>query len=96
MEDLFPLQILATPECLTDLATTQFDISQCPGLLAMLDALNLGNTNPPVNCELSCVEQFNLVGGCWVGSGGHLNRLCLYVHHGVCNPGCVLVMSCLH
>jgi hypothetical protein len=44
----------------------------------MLDALSLGNTNPPVNCELSCVEQFNVVGG--LGGNKHLYKPNFTVH----------------
>jgi hypothetical protein len=60
-----PVQFIGTPECLADItgpSSAAFDINTCQGLLTMLDALALGNTNPPVTCELSCVKQFALVG----------------------------------
>ena len=48
--------------CISDPSLDKFDVQQCGGLLRMLDAVNLGNTNPAVSCELSCVEQFAKVG----------------------------------
>lgn len=56
------LQVISIPECLSDSALLSFDVNECPSLLRMLDALSLGNTNPAVSCELSCVEQFAKVG----------------------------------
>jgi hypothetical protein len=52
------LQVLKIPACISDPKLTSFAIDQCPSLLRMLDALSLGNTNPAVSCELSCVQQF--------------------------------------
>lgn len=55
-------QVLSVPACLSDPALASFDAQQCPGLLSMLDALQLGNTNPPAVCDLSCAQQFAQVG----------------------------------
>lgn len=44
----------------------RFDLEQCPSLLRLLDALHLGNQNPTVACEMSCVQQFAQV-GTWAG-----------------------------
>lgn len=60
----FITPFIGTPECLADItgpSSAAFDINTCQGLLTMLDALALGNTNPPVTCELSCVKQFALL-----------------------------------
>ncbi|EFN54770.1 expressed protein [Chlorella variabilis] len=54
----FVSAVISIPECLSDSALLSFDVNECPSLLRMLDALSLGNTNPAVSCELSCVEQF--------------------------------------
>lgn len=66
------LQVLGIPACLSDPKLSKFDVDQCPGLLRMLDALNLGNTNPAVSCEDSCVQQFAKV---WRGGAGRGNPL---------------------
>jgi hypothetical protein len=50
------------PACLFDSALPSLDIQQCPGLFTMLDALQLGNLNPPAVCDLSCAMQFSQVG----------------------------------
>ncbi|KAL4421763.1 hypothetical protein ABPG77_009746 [Micractinium sp. CCAP 211/92] len=55
----FVSKVLSVPACLSDPALASFDAQQCPGLLSMLDALQLGNTNPPAVCDLSCAQQFS-------------------------------------
>lgn len=57
-----PPQVMGIRACISDPSLAKFDVQQCGGLLRMLDAVNLGNTNPAVSCELSCVEQFAKVG----------------------------------
>ncbi len=56
-------QVLGIRACLSDPSLAKFDVQQCGGLLRMLDAVNLGNTNPAVSCELACVQQFAKVCG---------------------------------
>ncbi|KAL4431461.1 hypothetical protein ABPG75_006717 [Micractinium tetrahymenae] len=54
----FVTKVLSVPACLADPALASFDAQQCPGLYSMLDALQLGNTNPPAVCDLGCAQQF--------------------------------------
>lgn len=54
----FVSKVIGIKECLSDPSLNSFDINSCPSLLRMLDALALGNLNPAVSCELSCVQQF--------------------------------------
>jgi hypothetical protein len=51
-------KVLGIRACLSDPSLPKFDVQQCGGLLRLLDAVNLGNTNPAMSCEESCVEQF--------------------------------------
>ena len=51
-------QVLGVRACLSDPNLPKFDVQKCGGLLKMLDAVQLGNTNPAVSCEMSCVKQF--------------------------------------
>ncbi|KAL4452414.1 hypothetical protein ABPG75_008076 [Micractinium tetrahymenae] len=52
--------MMGIPACLSDPAITglKFELDQCPSLLRLLDAVQLGNQNPAVSCDLGCVRQF--------------------------------------
>lgn len=54
------LQVMSVGSCMADAnSVAKWDPQQCPGLMATLDALNLGNTSPPTPmCEKSCIREF--------------------------------------
>ncbi|PSC72128.1 hypothetical protein C2E20_4426 [Micractinium conductrix] len=60
-EELKPFitEVIRIKECISDPKLAEFDFDECPSLQRMLDALNLGNSNPAVTCELSCIAQFD-------------------------------------
>ena len=82
-------QVLGIRACLSDPNLSQFNIDQCPSLLRLLDALNLGNTNPAVSCEDSCVQQFAKVGtracACVCGWGWPTAELARASWHAACS-----------
>ena len=75
-------------ECISDPKLAEFDFDECPSLQRMLDALNLGNSNPAVTCELSCIAQFDKVGG-WVGGCQLQGQI-----RGACKAGGSLLRGC--
>lgn len=85
---------------MNDKGLQTFDLSQCKSLLAVLDALQLGNSNPtPPICELGCVQQFAKVRAAqwrwWVATRlptCHTTAACLPV----CGPACLLHRQARH